>query len=188
MLRRFISVLLFGILIAALFPVYSHAAGKRDKTPNIVLVTLDSTRADRMGFLGARHPTPNLDRLARESIVFERAYPQAPLLSGTYPQTNHASELGTPFAVAVPYLPELLRAQGYQTAAFIGSILLDPRNGFAPGFDRGFDTYDVDFQPPSSGEERYSSSERPGDQVVDRAIYWMRNNAQKPFFLWVGIG
>ena len=186
-------MLLFGILIAALFPAYLHAASKRDKTPNIILVTLDSTRADWMGFLGARHPTPNLDRLAQESIVFERAYAQAPLtvvshatiLSGTYPQTNHASELGTPFAATVPYLPELLRAQGYQTAAFVGSILLDPRNGFAPGFDRGFDRYDADFQPPSSGEERYSSSERSGDQVVDRAIYWMSNHAQKPFFLWV---
>ncbi len=193
MSRRFISISLFGILIAALFPVYSNAANNGDKNPNVIFVTLDATRADRMGFLGTKHLTPNLDRLAGESIVFERAYAQAPLtvvshatiLSGTYPQTNHASELGTPIAATVPYLPELLRAHGYQTAAFVGSILLDPRNGFAPGFDRGFDTYDADFQPPSSNEERYSPSERPADPVVGRAIHWMSNNTQRPFFLWV---
>ena len=193
MLRRSRSVLLFGILLSVFFPVCLHAANKLDRLPNIILVTLDSTRADRMGFLGARRPTPNLDALARESVVFERAYAQAPLtvvshasiLSGTYPQTNHASELGAPIAATVPYLPELLRARGYRTAAFVGSILLDPHNGFAPGLDRGFDTYDAGYQPPSSDEQRYSSAERPADQVIARAIHWMSSNAQKPFFLWV---
>ena len=88
----------FLFLIAAsavLRPTTAHAAAK----PNIVLMTLDSTRADRMGFLGSRaRLTPNLDNLARQSIVFEQAFSQAPLtvashatiLSGTYPQTHRA--------------------------------------------------------------------------------------------------
>jgi arylsulfatase A-like enzyme len=178
-----------GILISALLSVHSSAANK----PNIILVTLGATRADRMGFLGSKHATPNLDGLAKQSIVFERAYAQAPLtvvshatiLSGTYPQTHHASELGAPLAVGLPYLPDLLHVRGYRTAAFVGSILLDPRNGFAPGFDRGFDVYDAGFHQTQPGEGRYQSVERHADQVVGRAIKWISNNAGGPFFLWV---
>jgi arylsulfatase A-like enzyme/Tfp pilus assembly protein PilF len=189
MLRRSLSLRLFGILICVLLCVCSWAANQ----PNIILVTLDSTRADRMGFLGSKHATPNLDALAKQSVVFERTYAQAPLtvvshatiLSGAYPQTHHASELGAPLATALPYLPELLHARGYRTAAFVGSILLDPRNGFAHGFDRGFDTYDAGFHHAERGEDRYQSVERPADQVVSRAIKWISGSARGPFFLWV---
>src|SRR5580698_8965123 len=79
------------------------AAASLDSThPNIILITLDTTRADRMGFLGSKRGlTPNLDALARQSVVFERAYAQAPLtsvshatiLTGTYPQYNHVANL-----------------------------------------------------------------------------------------------
>ena len=127
------------LFLSSVLPISAQAAGK----PNIVLITLDSTRADRMGFLGAKAKlTPNLDGLARQSMVFEQAYSQAPLtvvshatiLTGTYPQTNHASEFGAGLAAALPFLPDLLRAGGYRTAAFVGSIALDPKNGLAPGF------------------------------------------------------
>ena len=115
--------------------------------PNIILITLDSTRADRMGFLGSKAKlTPNLDGIAGQSMVFEQAYSQAPLtvvshatiLTGTYPQTHRASEFGNALAPSLPFAPDLLRQHGYHTAAFVGSIALDPKNGFAPGFDRGF--------------------------------------------------
>jgi len=147
-----------------------------------------------MGFLGSRRGlTPNLDRLAKQSIVFERAYSQAPLtvvslatiLSGTYPQTHHASELGALLATGLPDLPDLLHARGYRTAAFVGSIRLDPRDGFAPGFDRGFDIYDAGFQQTPSGEDRYQSIECGADRVVVQATKWLGQNAQQPFFLWV---
>jgi arylsulfatase A-like enzyme len=183
---------LLGILISGLLPGGSSAASK----PNIVLVTLDSARADRMGFLGSRKGlTPNLDGIARQSIVFERAYAQSPLsvvshatiLSGTYPQTARASELGAPIAATLPFLPDLLRARGYRTAAFVGTIVLDPRNGLAPGFDRGFDVYDAGFRPPERGADRYRTVARQGDQVVARAMKWLANNTQRPFFLWVNL-
>jgi arylsulfatase A-like enzyme len=193
MSRRAPSLLfLLGILISGLLSGESLAANK----PNIVLVTLDSARADRMGFLGSRKGlTPNLDGIARQSIVFERAYAQAPLsvvshatiLSGTYPQTVRASELGAPIAAMLPYLPDLLRARGYRTAAFVGTIALDPRNGLAPGFDRGFDVYDANFRPPQRGEDRYRTVARHGDQVVARAMKWLASNTQRPFFLWVNL-
>jgi arylsulfatase A-like enzyme/Flp pilus assembly protein TadD len=172
-----------------LFPQSSVAAGKA----NVVLITLESTRADRVGFLGSKSRlTPALDGLAHQSIVFEQAYTQAPLtvashatiLSGTYPQTNHASELGTPLPPSLPFLPELLHSRGYHTAAFVGSIELDPRNGFAPGFDRGFDLYDAAFAPePVVG--RPPSIAHRGSEVVARAVMWLAANTGTPFFLWI---
>jgi len=182
-------LILLGFLISISLPASVLAAGK----PNIILITLDSTRADHMGFLGSHSAlTPDLDGLARESIIFEHAYAQAPLtvvshatiLTGTYPQTHQISELGSPLATGVPYLPDLLHAHGYRTAAFVGSVLLDPRNGSAPGFDRGFDLYDAGFQQSSGGGGK-QLVERRGDQVVARATKWLSNNTRGPFFLWV---
>src|SRR6266446_9303722 len=81
--------------------------------PNVVLITLDTTRADRMGFLGStRGLTPNLDALAQQSAIFTRAYAQVPLttpshaalLTGTYPQFNHLEDLGMPLGNELPYL------------------------------------------------------------------------------------
>ena len=127
--RCFLSMLL---LVAASL----YAAEK----PNVILITLDSTRADRMGFLGAKGGlTPHLDALAKQSVVFEHAYAQSPdtlasdaaLLTGTYPPYNHVSQFGASLAPSLPYLPQLLRAAGYRTAAFVGTLTLDPRDGFA---------------------------------------------------------
>ncbi|MBI3646662.1 MAG: sulfatase-like hydrolase/transferase [Acidobacteriales bacterium] len=164
--------------------------------PNLVLITLDSSRADRMGFLGAKSGiTPNLDRLAGESLVFEHAYAQAPatvashatIFSGGYPQSTAMSELGGTLPASLPYLPDLLKAQGYRTAAFVGSIQLDPRNGLAQGFDRGFQGYDASFHPAIPGDTRAALAERPADQVVGRALAWLARNPQGPFFVWIHI-
>jgi arylsulfatase A-like enzyme/Tfp pilus assembly protein PilF len=191
MRRCVLPLLLFSLLRVAF--AASAAAGAK---PNVVLITLDSTRADRMGFLGSHGKlTPNLDALARESMVFERAYSQAPLtvvshatiLSGTYPQTNKATEFAVPLVGSLPYLPDLLHGKGYHTAAFVGALALDPKNGGAPGFDRGFDVYDAGFHLPRKGENRYQSVARRGDQVVARAVAWMTANARGPFFLWIHI-
>ncbi|PYX28621.1 MAG: hypothetical protein DMG77_15410 [Acidobacteria bacterium] len=190
MLRRASGLLLFAILTLILLPVQSSAA----RQPNVILITLESARADRMGFLGARNRlTPQLDGLARECIVFERAYAQSPgtvvshatILSGTYPQTHHASELGDPISREVPYLPDLFHTRGYGTGAFVSTIALDPQNGLAPGFDRGFDTYDAGFHSEQPIARYGTSSGRSGDQVVTRATRWLTSNAGKPFFLWV---
>jgi choline-sulfatase len=163
--------------------------------PNIVLVTLDTTRADRMGFLGStRGLTPALDALARESLVFTRAYAQAPvttvshatILSGTYPPFHGVTDFGVPLGAAVPYLPDLLRGAGYTTGAFVGSLILDPRTGTAPGFDRGFDRYDAGFRLRRPGENRYQTLERRADEVVSRALDWIvKAPADRPFFAWL---
>jgi arylsulfatase A-like enzyme/Flp pilus assembly protein TadD len=162
--------------------------------PNIVLITLDTTRADRMGFLGSKRGlTPNLDALARQGIVFTRAYSHVPLttashttiLTGTYPQFNHVNDFGVPLSPRLPYLPDLLQQRGYRTAAFVGSLILDPLDGTAPGFDRGFELYDAGFHLRRHGADRYQSVERRAGVVVDHALKWLSQLPNGPFFLWV---
>jgi choline-sulfatase len=162
--------------------------------PSVLFVALDTTRADRMGFLGSsRGLTPTLDRLARQSIVFTRAYSQAPitpvshatLLTGLFPPTHQVTDFGDPLPPSVPYLPALLKARGYQTAAFVAALVLDPREGTAPGFDRAFDVYDAGFRIRRPGENRYQSVERRGSDVVARALKWLDAGDRSTFFLWV---
>ncbi len=185
-----------GLSFVILYSSFAVAATK----PNLVLITIDSARADRMNFLGAKGAhTPNLDRLAGESIVFEHAYAQAPgtvvshatILSGAYPQSTGVSEIGGTLASILPSLPDLLKTQGYKTAAFVGSIGLDPKNGLAQGFDRGFQSYDAGFRPEIPGDAHPPITERHGDQVVARASAWLDHNAppaaQGQFFLWIEI-
>lgn len=171
-------------------PASAHSSAS--KFPNILLVTLDTTRADRMGFLGStRGLTPNLDILANQSAVFLHAYSQAPLtptshatiLTGTYPQFHQVS-FHTSLAKDLPYAPEILRARGYRTAAFVGSLVLDPKVA-ARGFERGFDTYDAGFHYEGGGEDRYRTIERRGGEVLARASAWLNKHPARPFFLWV---
>src|ERR1700682_359889 len=182
------SFVLLLLLIGARLSVRAEA-------PNIVFITVDTTRADRMGFLGNTHGlTPNLDVLARQGIVFERAYSQAPLtpvshatiFTGTYPQFHTVTDFGHPLPSLLPFVPEILHNSGYHTAAFIGSIILDPKGNMAPGFDRGFDFFDAGFHMKRGPDEtRYDNVERRAGEVVGHAIAWLNKNRQAPFFIWV---
>ena len=177
-----------------------HSTARKTRGPekaflNIVLITLDTTRADRMGFMGSRRGlTPNLDGLARQSAVFTRAYAQVPLtspshatiLTGTYPQYHHVLDFPDVLGEDLPYAPAILQSHGYHTAAFIASLALDPHGG-APGFDRGFDVYNAGFSSAKflAERDRYNSIERRGDEVVSRATTWLNHNPRGPFFMWV---
>src|SRR6476660_4585277 len=186
---------LWAILLAACASTASSAlpSTAASPSPNIVLITLDTTRADRMGLLGSeRGLTPNLDELARRGVVFARAYAQVPLttpshaviLTGTYPRFNHVNYMGDSLGKTLPFLPEILRGNGYRTAAFVGALVLDPRK-LAPGFERGFDIYDAGYHRRRGDEDRYRSLERRGEEVVKRALNWLSNRPVGPFFLWV---
>src|SRR5690348_468782 len=189
LMRRARLPLLLIILGASLF---AHA-----EAPNIVFITVDTTRADRMGFLASgRGLTPSLDVLARQGVVFEQAYSQAPLtpvshatiFTGTYPQFHTVTDFGHPLPALLPYLPEILHKSGYRTAAFIGSLILDPKANMAPGFDRGFDFFDAGFHPKRGpNESRYDSVERRARDVVGHAMRWIETskNRQAPFFIWI---
>jgi arylsulfatase A-like enzyme/Flp pilus assembly protein TadD len=197
-LFRVLAVLLtFELCLAAQAPRVPHktpAAAVDSSHPNIILITLDTTRADRMGFLGSKRGlTPNLDAMARQGVAFTHAYAHVPIttashttiLTGTYPQFNRVDDFGIPLSSRLPYLPDLLRAQGYHTGAFVGSLILDPLDGTAPGFDRGFEVYDAGFHLRRHGMDRYKSVERRAGDVVNHALAWLSQLPNGPFFLWV---
>ncbi len=191
------------ILPAVVLLATSSVAAQRPKSaprrsspqyPNIILITLDTTRADRMGFLGSKRGlTPNLDAMAKQGVVFTRAYSHVPLttashttiLTGTYPQFNHVNDFGVPLSAHLPYLPDLLHQRGYHTGAFVASLVLDPLDGTAPGFDRGFDVYDAGFHLRRHGADRYKTVERRAEVVVEHALRWLSQVPNGPFFLWV---
>jgi choline-sulfatase len=201
-MRFFPSLGIF--LIASVFYCAAQPASANKKAtpviraqhPNIVLITVDTTRADRMGFLGStRGLTPNLDAIARDGTAFTHAYSHVPLttashatiLTGTYPQYNHVNDFGVPLAAGLPYLPDILHHEGYKTAAFVGSLILDPIAGTAPGFDRGFDLYDANFRIKTAKDNRYDTIERRAGDVVAHALAWLSKRPANapPFFLWV---
>jgi arylsulfatase A-like enzyme len=167
----------------------------RAEAPNIIFITVDTTRADRMGFLGSKRGlTPNLDILARQGVVFEHAYSQAPLtpvshatiFTGTYPQFHTVTDFGHPLPALLPFVPEILKKSGYHTGAFIGSLILDPKASMAPGFDRGFDFFDAGFRPKHGlDESRYHTVERRAGDVVQHAITWLSKSQSSPLFIWV---
>jgi len=184
-MRRACIVFLFVLL-----PALAAAAADQ---PNVILITLDTVRADRMGFLGSKLGlTPHLDALAGQSVVFEHAYSQAPItpvshatiLTGTYPQYHGIRNFGDRLPPSVPFLPEILHAQGYHTGAFVGSIILDPKNGFASGFERGFDVYNAGFHRQKTGERREASMQRRGELTLGHVLEWLGQQQEGPFFLW----
>lgn len=157
--------------------------------PNVLLVTLDTTRADRLGCYGHEASgTPYLDDLASRGVRFERAYAQVPLtlpshaslLTGEYPpeiglRVNGSGRLGGD----VPTLASVLKGRGYRTGAFVAAAVLSD----AYGLDRGFDHYDNDLGADTGGGD--AVAERPGDAVCDAAIAWLDASSDRPFFAWV---
>ena len=160
------------------------AAAGRD----VVLVTLDTTRPDRLGLYGNQAiETPTLDRLGREGVVFSKAVATAPvtlpahasILTGLYPYGHGARANGVFAADATrPTLAEILAAHGYDTAAFVSSFALDARFGL----DRGFAIYD-DKMTRTGGSIGFS--ERRGGRD-DRASHRLAAGPHtRPYFLWV---
>jgi len=196
MMRRVITLNFLFLALLPSFAAADQSAENLPAKPNVILITLDTVRADRMGFLGSKKGlTPHLDALASQGVVFERAYSQAPItpashasiLSGTYPQYHGLRNFGDRLPPGVPFLPEVLHAQGYKTGAFVGSIILDPKNGFASGFERGFDVYNAGFHRQKKGERREASMQRRGEVTLAQVLEWLgQQNQQKdaPFFLW----
>jgi choline-sulfatase len=153
---------------------------------NVVLITIDTLRADRVGAFGyTSGRTPNIDTLARRGMRFTRAYATAPitlpshasLLSGRYPPGHGARHNGMRIDSTVPLLSERLRKADFVTAAFVAAFPLDRRFGL----DRGFQTYS-DRMPRINGK---LANERAGREVVDEAIEWLQRNRDGRFFLWV---
>lgn len=164
-------------------------ANTTERPRNVLLITLDTMRADRIGaygYAGAR--TPNLDALAREGVRFDDATAPAPItgpahtgiLTGMLPaRFGVRDNVLTPLPEAATTLAEQLSARGFTTGGFVGAFILDRPYGFAQGFDAfgGFARVD-------SGTE--ANAERTADAVVDDGLGWLASvPADKPFFAWI---
>jgi arylsulfatase A-like enzyme/tetratricopeptide (TPR) repeat protein len=164
-------------------------------SPNILLVTIDTLRADRLGCYGYRPAvTPVLDGLASRGVRFETAVAHAPLtapshasiVTGHTPLGHGVRDNGAYVLPAgVRSVAEDFRQAGYRTAAFVSGFPLKRRFGF----DRGFDTYD-DQLPRGKDARRTAYVERTADRTTDAAIRWLEaaspaGSARKPFFMWV---
>lgn len=155
---------------------------------NLLLITLDTTRADRIGCYGHKQGiTPSLDALAASGVRFANAFAQVPItlpshatiLTGVYPPEHGVRENGQrSLAAEVPTLAEVFREQGYRTGAFIAATALDSRYGL----DRGFELYDDTMVTDDRGRER---SQRQADVVCDSALDWLESVRDERFLAWV---
>jgi len=159
---------------------------------NVILITIDTLRADRLSCYGSgRVETPHIDALARDGVLFSNAACAVPLtlpahasiLTGTYsPYHGVRENVGYVLDEGTPTLAELIKAQGWTTAGFVSSFVLDSRSGIGRGFDEYFDDFDLSqMQTPD-----LSSVQRTGDVTVAEAVRWLdRRPTQSPFFLWL---
>ena len=171
-------------LVVAIWWIFDS---RTPRHPNLLLITIDTLRADHVGAYGATSAeTPTLDSLAVRGTRFARAETAVPLtgpshatiLTGQYPPAhgvrgNVVFTLGSRYATAAARLKRL----GYHTAAFVGAYPV----AAAFGFVQGFDTFDEEFHESNPGEQ---GAERRANEVADVAIRWIED-ASRPFFAWL---
>jgi arylsulfatase A-like enzyme/Tfp pilus assembly protein PilF len=158
---------------------------------NVLVITLDTTRADRLGAYGyAGIATPNLDRLAREGVLFEQAATTAPLtlpahsslFTSKFPPEHGVRDNGGFFLdPRETTMAEVLKDRGFKTGAFIGAYVLDSKWGLNQGFDTYFDDFDLSkYKAISLG-----AIQRPGNEVVDHGLQWLDSIGSERFFGWM---
>jgi len=159
--------------------------------PNVILITIDTLRADHVGCYGAQNvKTPTIDVLASDGIIFERAISQVPLtwpshaviLTGTYPFQNGVQDFtGQPLDPRFRSIAQALKQAGYATGAVVSAFVLDRSWGLA----RGFDYYDDAFSAETFQKKDIGLVDRRAAESVDHAIAWLKKTPRRPFFLWL---
>ncbi len=196
-MRRAVAIVLVAGLLAGAWvylakPRWARAVVGSKAPRNLLLVTIDTLRADHLGSFGyAEAQTPRLDALARGGLRFARATTVMPLtlpahsslMTGTFPAWHGVRDNGG-FYLADDQvtLAETLRDRGYRTGGFVSSFVLDHRWGISQGFERYFDDFDLDKFGDAPGMDVI---QRPGSETVDQALSWIGGEPDKPFFAWV---
>lgn len=172
-------------------PIGTLPGGVDQDALNVLVITLDTTRWDRLGAYGDHTAqTPNLDRLASEGVLFEQAITSVPLtlpahstlFTGKLPPRHGVRDNGG-YVLDPKHttMAARLKASGRATGAFVGAFVLDSKWGLNQGFDTYFDKFDVSkYKSISLGDVA-----RRGDEVVDNALPWLEQHADKPFFAWL---
>jgi len=161
---------------------------RRDSSLNLLLITIDTIRGDRVGYAGYDVDTPSLDSLAQGGASFMNAVCQVPLtlpshasiLTGTSP-LYHQIRNNEDFVLEEDFttLAELLKNKGYLTAAFVGSFVLSSQFGT----NQGFDLYDDKYETPEALKPY--GPQRRAEQVYSSAASWIDENHKEKFFIWV---
>jgi arylsulfatase A-like enzyme/Flp pilus assembly protein TadD len=180
----------FGLaLIAAVISVGCATERSPDRPDSLVLITLDTLRADHVGVYAEDSPaaTPRMDALAAEGAIVQRAWSTVPLttpahasiLTGLYPPA-HGVRNNARFRLPddVTTLAEVLAQKGHRTAAFVSAFTTAGVFGLA----QGFEVYDDDLGHSDTGRRR---TQRPGGETLERALGWLDEHHDEPFFLWV---
>jgi choline-sulfatase len=188
-LKRASQLLTLMLGPAAMWAAASTPA--RKPAPNVLLITIDTLRADHLGCYGAKEiQTPTLDALARDGIVFSGAVSQVPLtwpshaaiLTGLYPFQNGVQDFtGQPLDARFRSVAQAFRKSGYSTGAVVSAFVLDRSWGLA----RGFDYYDDAFAPEAFVNRNLGLVDRRAGDSVTRALAWLKKNPHKPFFFWL---
>ncbi len=178
--RPALAALLTALSVAGCAPAPSGP-------PDILLITVDTLRADALGAYGGP-PTPAVDDLAERGLRYTRAYAVTPLtipshaalFTGRYPPRSGVRDNGDySLSESAVTLAERLSAAGYRTAASVGAYVTSARWGFG----QGFDTY-LEPRAEAGADSRWAA-ERRGDAVVDDALAWLADRGEEPWFLWV---
>ncbi len=185
-----ISMLPLVCMLSFAWPAGAATAPAKAR-PNIILITIDTVRADHVACYGAKNiQTPTLDGLAHDGVLFERAISQVPLtwpshtviLTGTYPFQNGVQDFtGQPLDLKFRSVAQALKDHGYATGAVVSAFVLDRSWGLA----RGFDFYDDAFSAQEFAQRDLGLVERRGGESVDRALKWLKKNQRRPFFFWL---
>ena len=157
---------------------------------NVLLITIDTLRADRLGIYGATNvATPNMDRLAREGAFARQAMAHVPLtrpshvsiFTGLYPAEHGIRDNVSPaLASGVPLLSEQFKKHDFATGAFVASVVLTRQSGLARGFDRYSDRFEI-----GEDDARFLNTiQKRGDEVAAEAAGWIREQKGR-FFAWV---
>ena len=168
----------------------SEAIRVPDRTP-VVLISIDTLRSDRLPIYGYdKVATPAIDALRRDAILFERTYTHigltlpshSSILSGLLPLVHGVRDnIGYRFPEDVPSLPALIKQKGYATGAFVSSYVLRSSTGLS----RGFDVYDDDILFETG--KQLGALQRPGTETLKKALEWLQQVYQEPFFLFFHI-
>jgi arylsulfatase A-like enzyme/Flp pilus assembly protein TadD len=177
--------------VLALLLAHAGAQSSSRANSNVILITIDTLRADHVGCYGAKNvKTPTLDGLARDGVVFERAISQVPLtwpshaaiLTGTYPFQNGVQDFtGQPLAAQFQTVAQAFKRRRYATGAVVSAFVLDR----SWGLGRGFDYYDDAFSAETFQKKDIGLVDRRADQSVAHALAWLKKTPKRPFFLWL---
>lgn len=195
---------IYSLLLCGVFALMAGSCrtGNGGGSPNVVVITIDTLRADRLGCYGyGPIDTRNIDGVAERGVRFSQVLSQVPItlpshstiFTGLLPTQHNVRENGTfrldPSRVT---LAETLKKHGYRTGAFVGTFTLDSRFGL----DQGFDVYDDDMAADNLGKQKLETKwqgherpyvDRPAGAVVKRALAWLETVRDGPFFLWLHV-